>query len=34
MDPLTITTTIVTFASFINELIEVGESIRRSVEKV
>ncbi|KAJ7349051.1 hypothetical protein DFH08DRAFT_864237 [Mycena albidolilacea] len=34
MDPLTITTTIVTFASFINELIEVGESIRRSIEKV
>ncbi|KAJ7815476.1 hypothetical protein B0H14DRAFT_2603367 [Mycena olivaceomarginata] len=34
MDPLTITTTIVTFASFINELIEVGESIRSSIEKV
>ncbi|KAJ7791257.1 hypothetical protein B0H14DRAFT_3161006 [Mycena olivaceomarginata] len=34
MDPLTITTTIVTLASFINELIEVGESIRCSIEKV
>ncbi|KAJ7796860.1 hypothetical protein B0H14DRAFT_3887356, partial [Mycena olivaceomarginata] len=34
MDPLTITTTIMTLASFINELIEVGESIRRSIEKV
>ncbi|KAJ7791249.1 hypothetical protein B0H14DRAFT_3890761 [Mycena olivaceomarginata] len=34
MDPLTITTSIMTFASFINELIEVGENIRRSIEKV
>jgi hypothetical protein len=34
MDPLTITTTIMTLASFINELIEVGESIRHSIEKV
>ncbi|KAJ7736520.1 hypothetical protein B0H14DRAFT_501910 [Mycena olivaceomarginata] len=34
MDPLTITTTIMTLASFINELIEVGESICRSIEKV
>ncbi|KAJ7349059.1 hypothetical protein DFH08DRAFT_134664 [Mycena albidolilacea] len=34
MDPLTITTTIITLASFINELIEVGESIRCSIEKV
>jgi hypothetical protein len=34
MDPLTITTTIVTFASFINELVEVDESIRSSIEKV
>ncbi|KAJ7736505.1 hypothetical protein B0H14DRAFT_501813 [Mycena olivaceomarginata] len=34
MDPLTITTTIMTLASFISELIEVGESIRHSIEKV
>jgi hypothetical protein len=34
MDPLTITTTIVTLASFISELIEVGESIHRSIEKI
>jgi hypothetical protein len=34
MDPLTITTSIMTLASFINELIEVGENIRRSIEKV
>ncbi|KAJ7788562.1 hypothetical protein B0H14DRAFT_3162547 [Mycena olivaceomarginata] len=34
MDPLTITTTIMTLASFIKELIEVGESIRSSIEKV
>ncbi|KAJ7348975.1 hypothetical protein DFH08DRAFT_1079383, partial [Mycena albidolilacea] len=34
MDPLTITTSIMTLASFISELIEVGENIRRSIEKV
>ncbi|KAJ7891216.1 hypothetical protein B0H14DRAFT_2560806 [Mycena olivaceomarginata] len=34
MDPLTLTTSIMTLASFINELIEVGENICRSIEKV
>ncbi|KAJ7891991.1 hypothetical protein B0H13DRAFT_2340297 [Mycena leptocephala] len=33
-DPLTVTTTIITFATFIKDLIEVGQSIRRSIEKV
>ncbi|KAJ6474864.1 hypothetical protein C8R45DRAFT_382921 [Mycena sanguinolenta] len=33
-DPITVTTTIITFATFIKDLIEVGQSIRRSIEKV
>ncbi|KAJ7069104.1 hypothetical protein C8F01DRAFT_1226579 [Mycena amicta] len=33
-DPITVTATIITFASFIKDLIEVGQSIRRSIEKV
>ncbi|KAJ6594604.1 hypothetical protein B0H19DRAFT_65982 [Mycena capillaripes] len=34
MDPLTITTSIISLATFIKDLIEVGQSIRRSIEKV
>ncbi|KAJ7754905.1 hypothetical protein B0H14DRAFT_416934 [Mycena olivaceomarginata] len=34
MDPLTITTTFITLATFIKDLIDVGEGIRRSIEKV
>ncbi|KAK7006020.1 Tetratricopeptide repeat family [Favolaschia claudopus] len=34
LDPLTVTTTIVTLATFIKDLIELGEGIRSSIEKV
>ncbi|KAF8127750.1 hypothetical protein K438DRAFT_2000618 [Mycena galopus ATCC 62051] len=34
MDPITATTTFITLATFIKDLIEVGESIRSSIEKV
>ncbi|KAJ7646577.1 hypothetical protein FB45DRAFT_1051243 [Roridomyces roridus] len=34
MDPITATTTIITLATFIKDLIEVGQSIRESIEKV
>ncbi|KAF8128303.1 hypothetical protein K438DRAFT_1993935 [Mycena galopus ATCC 62051] len=34
MDPITVTTTFITLATFIKDLIEVGESIHRSIEKV
>ncbi|KAJ7249351.1 hypothetical protein C8J57DRAFT_1475265 [Mycena rebaudengoi] len=34
MDPITITTTIITLASFIKDLIDVGQNIKRSIEKV
>ncbi|KAK7006047.1 Tetratricopeptide repeat family, partial [Favolaschia claudopus] len=34
LDPLTVTTTIVTLATFIKDLIELGEGIRTSIEKV
>ncbi|KAJ7233952.1 hypothetical protein C8J57DRAFT_1480158 [Mycena rebaudengoi] len=34
MDPITITTTIITLASFIKDLIDVGQKIKRSIEKV
>ncbi|KAJ6574274.1 hypothetical protein B0H19DRAFT_1341368 [Mycena capillaripes] len=33
-DPITVTMTVITFATIIKDLIEVGQSIRRSVEKV
>ncbi|KAF8149225.1 hypothetical protein K438DRAFT_451347 [Mycena galopus ATCC 62051] len=33
-DPITITTTFITLATFIKDLIEVGQSIKRSIEKV
>ncbi|KAJ7694732.1 hypothetical protein B0H14DRAFT_3905635 [Mycena olivaceomarginata] len=33
-DPVLITTTIITFATFIKDLIEVGQSIKHSIEKV
>ncbi|KAJ7226295.1 hypothetical protein C8J57DRAFT_1585851 [Mycena rebaudengoi] len=33
-DPITITTTIITLATFIKDLIDVGQNIRRSIEKV
>ncbi|KAJ7466999.1 hypothetical protein FB451DRAFT_1560940 [Mycena latifolia] len=34
MDPITATTTIITLATFIKDLIDVGHSIKRSIEKV
>ncbi|KAJ6508545.1 hypothetical protein C8R45DRAFT_922268 [Mycena sanguinolenta] len=34
MDPITATTTIITLATFIKDLIEVGQSIQRSIEMV
>ncbi|KAJ7466968.1 hypothetical protein FB451DRAFT_1401823 [Mycena latifolia] len=34
MDPITATTTVITLASFIKDLIDVGQSIKRSIEKV
>ncbi|KAJ6594559.1 hypothetical protein B0H19DRAFT_1366402 [Mycena capillaripes] len=34
MDPITATTTLITLASFIKDLIELGQSIKRSIEKV
>ncbi|KAF8143061.1 hypothetical protein K438DRAFT_2029754, partial [Mycena galopus ATCC 62051] len=34
MDPISVTTTFITLATFIKDLIEVGESIRSSIEKV
>ncbi|KAK6972110.1 Tetratricopeptide repeat family [Favolaschia claudopus] len=34
LDPLTVTTTIITLATFIKDLIELGEGIRSSIEKV
>ncbi|KAJ7855399.1 hypothetical protein B0H13DRAFT_2577891 [Mycena leptocephala] len=34
MDPITITTTLITFSSFIKDLIEIGQSIQSSIEKV
>ena len=34
MDPLTVTTTFITLGTFIKDLIEVGQSIQRSIEKV
>ncbi|KAJ7762538.1 hypothetical protein B0H16DRAFT_1455583 [Mycena metata] len=34
MDPITATTTIITLATFIKDLVEVGQSIKRSIEKV
>ncbi|KAF8166317.1 hypothetical protein K438DRAFT_1857444 [Mycena galopus ATCC 62051] len=34
MDPITVTTTFITLATFIKDLIEVGESIHSSIEKV
>ncbi|KAJ6584593.1 hypothetical protein B0H19DRAFT_390305 [Mycena capillaripes] len=33
MDPLTLTTSIISLATFIKDLIEVGQSIQRSIEK-
>ncbi|KAF7362314.1 Tetratricopeptide repeat family [Mycena venus] len=33
MDPLTATITLITFASFIKDLIEIGQNIQRSIEK-
>ncbi|KAJ7502517.1 hypothetical protein B0H11DRAFT_1988862 [Mycena galericulata] len=33
-EPVSITTTVITFATFIKDLIEVGQSIKRSIEKV
>ncbi|KAK6972102.1 hypothetical protein R3P38DRAFT_2585461 [Favolaschia claudopus] len=34
MDPVSLTTAIITLATFIKDLIELGEGIRRSIEKV
>ncbi|KAJ6594594.1 hypothetical protein B0H19DRAFT_65944 [Mycena capillaripes] len=34
MDPITVTTTVITLATFIEDLIEVGKNIQRSIEKV
>ncbi|KAJ7855391.1 hypothetical protein B0H13DRAFT_2357908 [Mycena leptocephala] len=34
MDPITITTTLITFSSFIKDLIEIDQSIQSSIEKV
>ncbi|KAK7048882.1 Tetratricopeptide repeat family [Favolaschia claudopus] len=34
MDPITVTTTIITLGTFIKDLIELGEGIRASIEKV
>src|SRR5258708_1363871 len=34
MDPITIATTLITFSSFIKDLIEIGQSIQSSIEKV
>ncbi|KAJ7233995.1 hypothetical protein C8J57DRAFT_1532037 [Mycena rebaudengoi] len=34
MDPITITTTVITLAAFIKDLIDVGQNIKRSIEKV
>ncbi|KAF7357939.1 Tetratricopeptide repeat family [Mycena venus] len=34
MDPITVTTTFMTLGTFVKDLIEVGESIHRSIEKV
>ncbi|KAJ7233969.1 hypothetical protein C8J57DRAFT_1729317 [Mycena rebaudengoi] len=34
MDPITITTTIITLATFIKDLIDVGQNIKHSIEKV
>ncbi|KAK7001286.1 Tetratricopeptide repeat family, partial [Favolaschia claudopus] len=34
MDPLSVTTAVITLATFIKDLIELGEGIRRSIEKV
>ncbi|KAJ7640826.1 hypothetical protein DFH06DRAFT_623261 [Mycena polygramma] len=34
MDPITVTATLITFATFVKDLIEVGQSIQASIEKV
>lgn len=34
MDPITATTTIITLVTFVKDLIDVGQSIKRSIEKV
>ncbi|KAJ6544107.1 hypothetical protein B0H19DRAFT_295890 [Mycena capillaripes] len=34
VDPISVTTTVITLATFIKDLIEVGQSIQRSIEKV
>ncbi|KAJ7646621.1 hypothetical protein FB45DRAFT_1018931 [Roridomyces roridus] len=34
MDPITVTTTVITLATFIKDLIEIGQSIMDSIEKV
>ncbi|KAJ7502525.1 hypothetical protein B0H11DRAFT_2274670 [Mycena galericulata] len=34
MDPISVTTTLITLATFIKDLIEVGQSIKESIEKV
>ncbi|KAJ7140981.1 hypothetical protein C8R44DRAFT_866722 [Mycena epipterygia] len=34
MDPITATTTIITLATFIKDLIDLGQSIKESIEKV
>jgi hypothetical protein len=33
-DPITVTTTIITLATFITDLIDLGQNIKRSIEKV
>ncbi|KAJ7141015.1 hypothetical protein C8R44DRAFT_974681 [Mycena epipterygia] len=34
MDPITVTTTIITLVTFIKDLIDLGQSIKESIEKV
>jgi hypothetical protein len=34
MDPLSVTATVITLATFIKDLIDVGESIHHSIKKV
>jgi hypothetical protein len=34
VDPVTFTTTVITLATFVKDLIDIGESIHRSIEKV
>jgi hypothetical protein len=34
MDPITVTTTLITLSTFIKDLIELGQSIQSSMEKV